>query len=93
LSTRGQSAGAVAAGLVFMGIGHALINRLSAIRWLFLVGTLFLCLGVAGLLDPRLLLGFTPEGKKTFWLRVHVTSIAAVLVGFALLAGVYKAFP
>jgi hypothetical protein len=97
LCTRGQSAGAVAAGVIFMGIGHALLERASVVRWLFLVGTLFFCLGVAGLIDPRLLLGFTPEGKKAFPLWVHLTSIAAVLLGFALGIGllvvVYKAFP
>lgn len=95
-ATRGQSAGAFAAGVIFMGIGHAL-QQAGAFKLLFVMGTLFLCLGIAGLIDPRLLLGFTPEGKKEFPAWVHVTSLTAVIIGFALGIGllvvVYEAFP
>ena len=79
-----------------MGIGHTL-EQTGALKLLFVIGTLFACFGIAGLIDPRLLLGFTPEGKKAFPLWVHVTSLAAVTIGFALGTGllvvVYKAIP
>jgi len=95
LSTRGQSAGALALGVVCMGIGHAM-NQTGAFKFLFLVGTLFAVLGTGGLMEPRLLLGFTPEGRKAFPTWIHITSIALLLLAFAigigLLVGVYGIF-
>jgi len=79
-----------------MAIGHAMDQR-GAFKFLFVIGALFLTLGVAGLVDPRLLLGATPEGKKHFPRWVYIVSLSAIVLGFAvgigLLVFVYRAFP
>jgi hypothetical protein len=93
---RGQPAGILVVGIVFMAMGHFLELR-GAFSMLFLMGALLTLLGAGGLVDPRLLLGFTPDGKEHFPSWVHYTSLALVIAGFvlgaALLFFVYNAFP
>src|SRR5690606_18140467 len=64
-STRGKSGGAAGVGAIFMAIGHALIEQVSAVKWLFLIGALFLCLKIAGPIDPPPAAGLHPGREES----------------------------
>lgn len=93
---RAQSVGIFAIGLAFVAIARYFELR-GAFSMLLAIGTLFGVLGFAGLFDPRLVLGFTPDGKAHFPPAVHYTSLALVITGFALgvvlIVFVFKAVP
>ncbi len=89
---------ALVVGIVFLAINHQFIDRFPGVFKLFTsVATLFVTLGVAGLVDPRLFYGVMDQAKGVYPAWVRPTSIAlailGLLLGVVLLAVVYKAFP
>jgi hypothetical protein len=79
---RGQPLGILVVGIVFLAISHYL-NLRGAFATLIVLGSLLSVMGAAGLVDPRLLLGFTVDGKAHFPRSVHYTSLALCILGFA----------
>jgi len=89
---------ALIVGIVFLAINHRFIDSFPGVFKLFSsVATLFVTLGIAGLVDPRLFYGVMDQAKDAYPPWVRPTSIAiailGMLLGIVLLVVVYKAFP
>ncbi|NQV25953.1 MAG: hypothetical protein HQ518_16460 [Rhodopirellula sp.] len=89
---------ALVTGVVFLVINHFFVEQFpGALKLLAAIGTLFVTLGIAGLIDPRLFYGVMDQSKGAYPAWVRPASITLVIVGLlaglALLVSVYKAFP
>ncbi|MBI1314800.1 hypothetical protein GC176_26190 [bacterium] len=89
---------ALIVGAVFLAVNHQFIEQFPGVlKLLTAIGTLFVTLGIAGLVDPRLFYGVMDQARDVYPAWVRPTSLALVaagfLIGLALLVFVYKAFP
>lgn len=96
--TRGAPLGTLAIGLLILAGHHFLLADLAVgFRLLVIFGTLFVSLGMGGLIDPRFFAGAMNEAKGVYPTWVRVVSGVLVAIGFIsggiLLMFVYKQIP
>jgi type III secretory pathway component EscS len=96
--TRSAPLGSLIVGIVFLAINHFLADKLPhALKLLVVLGTLFVSIGIGGLIDPRFFTGVMNEAKGVYPTWVRAVSMTLVALGFIaggiLLVFVYRAFP
>lgn len=95
---RGAPQGTLILGVLILVGHHMFVDQLpGAVKLLVVLGTLFVSLGLGGLVDPRFFTGVMDEAKGVYpkWVRMVSGGLVAVgfITGGLLLIFVYRKIP